>query len=95
VLADSCQLVEQRLCVLEGGGVGALGEPAVDRLKHLAGLAPAPLLRPCRASEINDRSSYLRTVWRALPRTLETAFRIYLSLLACAQARQHPKKTPG
>jgi hypothetical protein len=32
----SCQLVEQRLGVLQIGGLEALGEPAVDRREELA-----------------------------------------------------------
>ena len=33
----SCQLIEQRLCLLQVGGVEALGEPAVDRREEITG----------------------------------------------------------
>ena len=42
----SRQLLQQRLRVLEVGGVKALGEPAVDRRQQLLGLRPFALLLP-------------------------------------------------
>src|SRR5260370_25442812 len=47
-MCPSCsvtQLIEQRLGVLEVGGVKALGEPAVDFGKHRASLVATALLR--------------------------------------------------
>ena len=46
----SCQLIEQRLGVLEVGGVEAFGEPAVDRREQVAGLGALALIAP-QASE--------------------------------------------
>src|SRR2546430_6807776 len=43
-LALAAELVEQCLCILQIGGVEALGEPAVDVGEHRARLATAPLL---------------------------------------------------
>ena len=42
----STELVEQRLRVLEIGGVEALGEPAVDWREQVAGLSALALMRP-------------------------------------------------
>jgi hypothetical protein len=44
--AGSRQLVEQRLCVLEIGGVEALGEPAVNGRQEVARLRPPALFPP-------------------------------------------------
>jgi hypothetical protein len=38
------QLIEQRLCFVEIGGVEALGEPAVDRREKVAGFGVAALV---------------------------------------------------
>jgi hypothetical protein len=50
-ISSSCQLVEQRLCLFEVGGLEALGEPAVDRREEVAGFPPPALLapQPCKA----------------------------------------------
>jgi hypothetical protein len=42
----SRQFAEQRLCVLQIGGVEAFGEPAVDRREKVAGFGPSALLAP-------------------------------------------------
>jgi hypothetical protein len=42
----SRQLVEQRLCLLQIGGIKALDEPAVDRREEVAPLGAAALLSP-------------------------------------------------
>jgi hypothetical protein len=44
--ADSYQLVEQRLGVLQIGGIEALGEPAVNRGEQVVGLLPLASLGP-------------------------------------------------
>ena len=46
LLAGSCQLVEQRLGVLQVGGVEALGEPAVDRREQVVSLSTSALVAP-------------------------------------------------
>jgi hypothetical protein len=46
LLANSCQLVEQRLGVLQIGGLEALGEPAVDRREKAVGRGASALLGP-------------------------------------------------
>jgi hypothetical protein len=46
VLPGSCQLVQQRLGVLQVGGVEALGEPAVDRGEQVARLVALALVTP-------------------------------------------------
>jgi len=40
----SGQLVEQRLCLFQIGGVEALGEPAVDGCEQVAGFSMAALV---------------------------------------------------
>jgi hypothetical protein len=47
VLADSCQLLEQRLGVLQVGGIETLGEPAVDRRQEIVRLGAH--IRSCHA----------------------------------------------
>src|SRR4051812_16551364 len=42
----SSQLVQQRVCVLQIGGVEPLGEPAIDRRQQVARLPPPSLLAP-------------------------------------------------
>ena len=42
----SRQLVEQRLCLFQIGGIEALGEPAVDRCEQIARFGPPALLAP-------------------------------------------------
>jgi hypothetical protein len=44
VIGNSCQFVEQRLCLFEIGRVEAFGEPAVDRREKLAGFDLPTLL---------------------------------------------------
>ena len=44
--AGSCQLVEQGFCVLQVGGVEALGKRAVDGCEQVARLAPPALVAP-------------------------------------------------
>jgi hypothetical protein len=44
--ARAFQLVEQRFCLFEIGGGEALGEPAVDRGKQVAGCGAAALVAP-------------------------------------------------
>jgi hypothetical protein len=46
LLAASCELVEERLGVLQIGGVEALGEPAVDRREQVVGLGAFALIAP-------------------------------------------------
>ena len=85
-LPFSKQLIEQ------GGGAGALGEPALSIWR-------ASPRRRCsvlsRANEVTDRSSHRRTLWRTLPMGAGSSVPHLPSLLACAQAWQHPRKIPG
>jgi hypothetical protein len=53
----STQLVEQRLGVLEVGGVEALGEPTVDWGEQVVGLPPLALLGP-QPREASCRSEF-------------------------------------
>jgi hypothetical protein len=43
-IRSSRQLVEQRLCLFQIGGIKALGEPAVNRREQIAGFGPPPLI---------------------------------------------------
>ena len=61
-VAASQQLVEQRLCVLQIGGVEALGEPAVNRARADRALRPAGPVRPTAG-----RGSSRRAAHRPLP----------------------------
>ena len=44
LLTSSSQLVEQRLCLFEIGRIEALGEPAIDRRKEIAGFGAKALV---------------------------------------------------
>ena len=59
-----CRLLQQRLGLLEVGGVKALGEPAVDRCQQLAGLGALALLLPQAARLMAARSSQDLACWR-------------------------------
>jgi hypothetical protein len=55
-VADSRQLVEQRLRFFQIGGVEALGEPAINRGEQIAGLGAPALVAPqpreaCRGTQ--------------------------------------------
>ncbi len=63
----SAQLLEQRLGVLEVGGVEALGEPVVDRREEVVGLVHVALIAPQageagRSAQLQDFASWLRAV---------------------------------
>ena len=55
--AGSRQLIEQRLCFFQIGGVEALGEPAVEGREQVARLAPPALLAPEPGEAVAARNS--------------------------------------
>src|SRR6202048_12590 len=58
-ISSSRQLVEQRLCLFQVGGVEAFGEPAVDRPEEVAGFGAPALLAP-EAGEIAGGAQFQR-----------------------------------
>ena len=58
------EFLQQRLRLLEVGGVKALGEPAVDRCQQLTGLGALALLLPQAARLMAARSSSDFASWR-------------------------------
>src|SRR3954468_4651567 len=58
-ISSSCQLLEQRLCLLQVGGIKAFAKPAVDRSDEVTGFGAPALLAP-QPGEIADGAQLQR-----------------------------------
>src|ERR1700730_14845717 len=82
------QVIEQRLCVLQVGGVEAFGEPAVDVGEHSARLIAITLLaeQPCEADSRARFQRFPTLAARDFDGGVETALRLHR--IPCALHQQ-------